>query len=133
MLFSLPIDKPANVVPPKRMSRQSEMAVSKRAAKRARKRANREAAENAQIKEPGQNFGNSLSSIAQSPKERRERKLRTRRTRAASMVASPSRSFESGSIGRSLRDDLSDIEESDEYVDTTETDEWSGTDEEDSD
>ncbi|KAH8197143.1 hypothetical protein TruAng_008709 [Truncatella angustata] len=89
----------------------------------------------AQTKRSGRNPGgdSSTSRTPPSPKELRESKLRTRRTRATSVTTSPSRSAINGPIGRSLRDDLSDIGESDDYVETTDTNEWLGTDDEDSD
>jgi hypothetical protein len=74
-----------------------------------------------------------------SPKDRRVQKLRTRRDRAAAATKNGSKrgqsstqdaSFGDDKFARSLKDDLSDVEESDEYVDSDDSYDWLGTDEE---
>lgn len=76
----------------------------------------------------------SSNSRPPSPMERRTERLITRRTRVISAATNHAASA-TGKIGRSLRDDVSDIEESDEFVGSSDGDEWPGTctDEEDSD
>lgn len=75
-----------------------------------------------------------------SPKERRLKKLETRRDRAAAsstkeaprkgQPATKGGDVGDDKIGRSLRDDLSDIEESEEYVSSDGSYEWDGSDDE---
>jgi hypothetical protein len=77
--------------------------------------------------------------MSPSPKDRRVQKLRTRRDRAAIATKNGSKRGHSSTqdasvgddkVGRSLRDDLSDVEESDEYVDSDDSYDWLGTDDE---
>ncbi|KAI1879040.1 hypothetical protein JX265_003217 [Neoarthrinium moseri] len=83
--------------------------------------------------------GNNSSNPPLFPQERRTRMLRTRYARSASARrgkpphGGDSRAqAPSGGTGKSLRDDVSDVQESDEYIDSDSV-VWSGTDEEDSD